>query len=228
MEFRRFEPALFEYLEELTDNNNRPWFEENRRRYEEQVLGPAMAFIRDFRPRLAKISKFFVASDRRAGGSLMRIYRDARFTKDKAPYKTNVGIQFRHEFGKDIHAPGFYIHIAPDDCLLAVGVWRPDAAALGQIRQAILDEPEAWRRARDNRKFREFYVLEGDSLKRPPRDIPPDHPFIEDLKRTDFVGIQELAERDVLAPKFLDRVAESFTASRPLMRFLCEALKTPF
>jgi uncharacterized protein (TIGR02453 family) len=228
MRFRGFEPTIFQFLDELEDNNNRPWFQENKRRYEDQVREPCLAFIRAFELKLKKISKFFIASDRRVGGSLMRVYRDTRFARDKRPYKTNVGIQFRHEFGRDIHAPGFYVHIAPEECFLGVGVWRPDGAALAKIRQAIVDEPGRWRRAAHGKKFRQCFEPAGESLKRPPGGFPADHPLIEDLKRKDVLGIAELTEQDVLGEKFPDHVAASFAASRPLMRFLCEALAIPF
>ena len=82
--FQRFQPSLFEFLEQLADNNNRPWFQENKSRYEHDVLEPAMAFIRAFQPRLKRISPCFVASRRRIGGSLMRVYRNTRFVKDGA------------------------------------------------------------------------------------------------------------------------------------------------
>ncbi len=228
MKFKQFQPAFLEFLDQLADNNNRPWFQENKLRYEDQVLEPAMAFIRAFQPRLKRISPYFVASDRRVGGSLMRVYRDTRFVKDGAPYKTNVGIQFRHEQGRDVHAPGFYVHIAPGECFLAVGLWRPEPEPLAQIRQAIVEWPDRWRRVRDERKFRARFSLEGGSLKRPPRGLPADHPAIEDLKRTDFIGLEELEERDVLGKGYLEHVAASFTASHPFMRFLCDALKVPF
>ena len=156
-EFEKFHPTLFEFLEQLADNNNRPWFQKNKPRYEGEVLEPALAFIRAFQPQLKRISSHFVASDRRLGGSLMRVYRDTRFAKDGQPYKTNVGIQFRHEQGRDVHAPGFYVHIAPGECLLAVGLWRPEAAPLGQIRQAIVQWPARWRRASNDRKFRDSH-----------------------------------------------------------------------
>ncbi len=226
--FDKFQPTLFEFLEQLADNNNRPWFQENKPRYEQDVLEPAMAFIRAFQPRLKRISSYFVASDRRVGGSLMRVYRDTRFAKDSEPYKTNVGIQFRHQLGRDIHAPGFYVHVAPGECFLAVGLWRPEAEPLRRIREAIAEWPDRWRRARDAAKFRARFALDGGSLKRPPRGFPADHAWIEDLKRTDFIAVEELEERDVLERKFLDSVAASFTASRPFMRFLCDALKVPF
>jgi len=227
-EFEPFRPTLFEFLEQLADNNNRPWFHANKGRYESDVFQPAMAFIRAFQPRLRKISPYFVASDRRIGGSLMRVYRDTRFFKDSDPYKTNVGIQFRHEAGRDVHAPGFYVHIAPGECFLAVGVWRPDRQSLALIRQAIADRPRRWRQAHRDKRFSHYYTLEGDSLRSAPRGFPADHPLIEDLRRTDFVGVHDMTEQDVLYAKFLDRVDASFTAARPLARFLCEALKLPF
>ena len=228
VEFPGFKPAIFEFLDELADNNNRPWFAENKGRYERQVLEPCQAFIRAFRPRLKKISPFFVASDRRIGGSLMRVYRDTRFAKDKTPYKTNVGIQFRHQLGRDVHAPGFYVHMAPDECFLALGAWRPDRPSLDRIRQAIVDEGGRWRRATRGKKFRQVFALDGGRLKRPPRGFPADHPWIEDLKRTDFIGLEALEEQDVLDKRFPDYVASSFAAGRPFMRFLCDALRVPF
>ncbi len=228
MSFSRFEPSLFQFLEELGDNNNRPWFLENKGRYEGEVFEPAMGFVRAFQGRLKKISPYFVASDRRVGGSLMRVYRDTRFAKGGEPYKTNVGIQFRHEFGRDVHAPGFYVHLALDECFLGAGTWRPEREALVRIRQAIDEDGKGWRRASRGKRFRESFTLEGDSLKKAPRDYPVDHPLIEDLRRTDFIACRGLSEREVLGKDFLDLVADSFAASRPFMRFLCRALNVPF
>jgi uncharacterized protein (TIGR02453 family) len=229
MAFRCFDPSLVRFLVELSNNNNRQWFQANKSRYEREVLEPCLTFIREFAPRLRKISPFFVASDERVGGSLMRVYRDTRFGKDKTPYKTNVGIQFRHELGRDVHAPGFYVHIEPREYFLALGMWRPDGHSLQQIRQAILERPEHWKRAVRAKTFRQrSWALVGDSLKRPPRDCPADHPLIEDLKRTDYVALRDVQKSDVLGDDFMDRVAESFTAGRALMRFLCEAMSLPF
>ena len=228
MQFPGFEPSLLQFLEELAENNNRPWFLENKPRYEREVLEPALAFIRAFRPRLKRISPYFTAVDRRSGGSLMRVYRDARFIGDGEPYKTNVGIQFRHEMGRDIHAPGFYVHVEPGVYFLAVGLWRPDPVSLGRIRQAIVEWPDRWRRASRDRRFRERFDLDGGSLRRPPRGFAADLPWIEDIQRTDFIAVAGLDKRAVLRRRFLDYVAESFTAARPFMRFLCDALHVPF
>ena len=130
--------------------------------------------------------------------------------------------------GRDVHAPGFYVHIAPDECFLGVGAWRPGPGGWEQIRRAIDEEGDRWRRASRDKKFRQHFTLEGDRLKRPPRGFPADHPLIEDLKRKDFVGLGPLGEEDVLDAGFPDRVATSFAAARGMMRFLCGALKVPF
>lgn len=226
--FTGFSPALFEFLEELADHNHRSWFQQNKPRYEQYVREPALAFIRAFRPKLAQISRFFVASDRRVGGSLFRIYRDTRFFKDKTPYKTNVGIQFRHELGQDSHAPGFYVHLEPGECFLALGVWRPDRPCLAAIRQAIANDPSGWQRVRSDRRFQALWTLEGGSLQRVPREFPADHPCTEDLKRTDYIAVADLEEQDTYRPAFVDQVAKAFSAGRPLVQFLCKALQLPF
>ena len=94
------------FLDELARNNNREWFAANQHRYEEHVLDVALAFIQSMQAPLAKMAPHFTAVPRRMGGSLMRVYRDTRFSRDKEPYKTNIGIQFRHENARDVHAPG--------------------------------------------------------------------------------------------------------------------------
>ena len=227
-DFPGFQPSLIDFLDELADNNHRQWFQKNKTRYERDVLEPSLHFIRAFQPRLKNISGSFVASDRRVGGSLMRIYRDIRFAKDKTPYKTNVGIHFRHLLGKDVHAPGFYVHLAPGDCFLGVGVWCPPTATLRKIRQAMVDEETKWRRARDSKSFRRYFELSGERLKTAPRGFEKEHPLIEDLKRKSYIGLQLLEENQVFSKSFLDDVATSFAASRSLMRYLCEAIGIPF
>ena len=139
-------PALFDFLRELGANNERPWFEENKARYRAEVRDPMLDFIQAFAEPLAEISPHFRADPRANGGSLFRIYRDTRFSKDKTPYKTNVGAHFRHEAGKDAHAPGFYLHLEPGMCFAGCGVWHPDSPTLGRIRDTIVEKPEEWTR----------------------------------------------------------------------------------
>ena len=156
-----FTKATFNFLSELEANNNRAWFEANRSHYELLVREPAMEFITKMAPSLEKFAPHFRADPRKMGGSLMRVFRDTRFSRNKTPYKTNIGIQFRHELGKDVHAPGFYVHIANDECFLAVGCWHPDSEALGKIRDLIVDSPKQWFSARNNHKFISKWTLSG-------------------------------------------------------------------
>ena len=223
-----FNEELFRFLRELAANNNRAWFVENRPRYLAAVADPAARFIEAMASHLISVSPHFRADPRRQGGSMMRIYRDTRFAKDKTPYKLNLGIQFRHEAGRDVHAPGFYVHIEPGACFLAAGIWRPASPALLQIREFISDNPAAWRRALNDEHFAARYQLSGESLKRPPRGFQADHPQIEDLKRKDFIAIHPIADEDVLGPGFADRATEAFMGARPLARLLCAALDVPF
>jgi effector-binding domain-containing protein len=120
-------------------------------------MEPALAFIQAMAPAIATISPHFVASARRLGGSLMRIHRDTRFARDKSPYKINIGIQFRHERGRDVHAPGCYVHIVPGSCFLGAGIWHPDPKALRAIRTEIVEQPALWQRALDDRAFRRHF-----------------------------------------------------------------------
>lgn len=221
--FAGFKPSLLAFLAELSEHNNRPWFAANKHRYEAEVLEPALDFIEAMDPWMRSISPYFEAIPSRTGGSLMRIYRDTRFGKDKTPYKTNVGIQFRHERGRDVHAPGYYVHLAPDGCFLCAGMWRPPPPVLKAVREAILEDPEAWLRARDHRPFRRQYVLDGDSLKRPPRGVPVDHVCVEDLKRTDHIGTADLGRKDLARRDLAAWIGKRFAAASPYMKFLCDA-----
>jgi uncharacterized protein (TIGR02453 family) len=226
---RSFGPELFRFLRDLKANNTREWFAENKERYEDAVRGPALDFVSDFAPRLEEISPHFIADPRPSGGSLFRIHRDTRFSRDKSPYKTHTGIQFRHELGRDAHAPGFYLHLEPKAVFAGAGVWHPDGTALAAIRDAIVADPDGWRSATSGqRAFRRELTLGGDSLKRAPAGYDPEHPLVEDLKRKDFVCYRTLEEREVCSAGFAEQLAGVYRAASPLVRFLCSALDVPF
>lgn len=223
-----FSEESFAFLDELAANNRREWFQENRGRYEALIREPALAFVRAMRPRLEAIAPHFRADDRKLGGSLMRIHRDVRFSRDKSPYKTNIGIQFRHEHGRDVHAPGYYLHISPSECFVGVGTWRPPSASLAKIRRRIAERPAEWRQVRDDKDFGRWFHLGGESLKRPPRGFDAQHPMIEDLKRKDFIGMAFLPNELVTQPDLDGLVADYFSAAAPFMRFLCQAVGVSF
>ncbi len=221
-----FSPELFRFLRQLQRNNNREWFDKHRERYIEHVRDPMLRFISDFGPRLKRISTHLTADPRPHGGSMFRIHRDTRFSRDKSPYKTWVAAQFRHERGKDVHAPGFYLHLGQDGVYAGAGIWHPDGDTLARIRAAIVDRPQAWKRIVSAKAFRDGPLrLAGESLKRPPRGCDPDHPLIEDLKRKDFITLVELDEATACAPELLDRYTRICRASVPFMKFLAEAVR---
>jgi uncharacterized protein (TIGR02453 family) len=219
-----FGPWLFEFLRELRQNNTREWFVANKDRYETHVRQPMLQFIADVGPRLEQISAHVVADPRPVGGSLFRIHRDVRFSRDKSPYKTHAAVQFRHEMGRDVHAPGFYLHLEPSNVFAACGLWRPGTDSLTQVREAIATRPEPWRRAISTRQFKTIWRLEGDSSKRAPSGYDPNHPFIEDLKRKDFVAVTVFSEADACAPGFVDQFAQTCGAAGPFMRYLTTAV----
>lgn len=219
---------LFDFLRDLKLNNDREWFKRNRGRYESHVREPLLQFIREFDFRLRAISPRFVADARKSGGSLFRIHRDIRFSKDKSPYKTAAGIQFRHRKGKDAHAPGFYLHLEPERCFLGMGIWRPDVSTLNRIRRGIVRRPDRWQSITQAPDFRSRFNLSGDRLMRPPKGFPKDHPLIEDLKWKDYVAFRDLSEEEVQNPGFIDDFASHCSIGAPFLKFLADSLGLPW
>ncbi len=226
--FKGFKPLTVSFLQELSENNNRNWFTQNKQRYETDVLTPALNYISAMSGPLAKISPNFISIPKRVSGSLMRIYRDTRFSKDKTPYKTNIGIHFRHRLGKDMHAPGYYLHIASDEIFVGIGTWHPPSNALLQIREHIIEHPKKWLIARDDKELRDKFEIIGDKLKLAPRGFPKDHKLIEDLKWKDFIAVQNLNRNDIQNESFVELSYRLFKTATPYMKFLCDALRVPF
>lgn len=229
--FTGFSKELFRFLDELAANNNRDWFAANRERYEKFYLEPSWAYIEAIQSQLGSISSQMVKSSKsgaRGTKALMRIYRDTRFSKDKTPYKTNVGISFRHKLLGDIHAPGFYVHLASDECFLVGGIWMPPREALQLIRQTIDEDRLAWKKVIHNKAFTSRFTISGGSLKSAPRGYSLDHPLIEDIRRTSYCAVAPLKRADVLRKDFVDLSIEQFRQTRPLMKFLCDALGIPY
>jgi len=223
-----FSPATFKFLKQLAQNNRREWFDANKDQYEGDVREPALAFIRQMEKPIGRISPRFTAIAKKSGGSLMRVHRDVRFLKDKRPYKTNVGIQFRHIAGKDVHAPGWYIHLEPGQCFLGAGIWHPDADALRAIRSAIDSGPKNWKRVSTAKEFRALWEPTGDSLKRPPRGYEEDHPAILDLKRKDHIAVSKLTQAQIVGVGFAEEVARRFRIAAPYIGWLTKTIGLPF
>jgi uncharacterized protein (TIGR02453 family) len=217
-----FQPELFAFLTELKENNTREWFQDNKDRYRREVQEPMLAFISAFAEPLRGISPNFVASPKPSGGSMFRIYRDVRFSRDKSPYKTHAAAQFRHRQGRDVHAPGFYLHLEPGRVLMGSGIWHPAGPTLASIRTAIVEDTGRWR------DVTEGMSLGGESLKRAPRGFDPDHPLIEDLKRKDFVCFAESDQKTACSPGFVEVFADNCRSASDFTRFLTEAVGLEF
>lgn len=227
-DFQGFPKGFFNFFEDLKKNNNRDWFNANKSRYTESVVNPISEFIVCLAPALRKISRHYVADPRPHGGSMFRIYRDTRFSKDKTPYKTNAAVQFRHEAGKDAHAPGFYVHLATDEVFFGGGIWTPPGPQLGLIRDSIADNARSWARIVNAKKVKEVGGIKGDSLKHPPRGFDAEHVHIDDLKRKSFYVMTAVPPEDALGAGFAEAVVEGFRRATPLNRFITEALEQPF
>ena len=219
-----FSNEFFGFLAELKLNNNREWFQANKDRYSAVVLDPLVDFVADFGEHLRGINPHFVADPRPIGGSIFRIYRDVRFSKDKSPYKTQAAIHFRHEMGREVHGPGYYLHLEPGEVYAGVGLWRPSSESLAKIRDAIVGNPERWKRTIESDEFTSVYQMEGDSLKRAPKGYDPDHPMIGDLKRKDFVAATQFTEEDACEADFIEAYADSCRRAGPFMEFLTKAV----
>ncbi len=211
-----FDEETFSFLRELKRNNDRAWFAANKDRYEESVKEPFLRFIEDLGPELRKVSRNLVADPRPVGGSMFRIYRDVRFSKDKSPYKTHVGAHF--PLGKGMAAPGYYLHLEPDECFVAGGMWMPEPEALQRIRERIAGRPADWKKARGD--------LDRDdgALKRPPRGFDAEHPMVEDLKRKSFTASVPLSDAQMKRADLAKTFVRSAERISPLMKFLASSV----
>ena len=221
-----FKAELFRFLQELADNNERVWFNENKARYIEYLREPMLDFIEALGERLGEVSEYYVADPRVNGGSMFRFYRDTRFSKDKTPYKTHIAFHLKHETGKNAHAPGFYLQLAPGNCRMGGGIYQGDSTTLFKLRTRIAERPEEWQKIKQGKTFKNvFGSVYGDALKRIPRGFDIDHPCAEDIKRKTFFVIQSFDDSLALSADFRDEVIDTFKVASPFMGFLTRALE---
>ena len=215
---------MFRFLKSLKRHNKRDWFLAHKDEYEQAVRQPALQFIADFAPYLQRVAPRFAAIPKPQGGSLFRIYRDTRFSADKKPYKTHVGMYFPHkQAGRDVHAPCYYLHLEPGGCFAGGGLWHPDAPTLRAVRNAIVERHHAWQRVR-----RAGILEDGDALISAPRGYDAAHPFIDDLKRKNFVTSVAVTESRVCGDDFVEEFADTCGRMKVLIEFLTEAVGLRF
>jgi uncharacterized protein (TIGR02453 family) len=217
-----FTADLFRFLSRLKRNNNRDWFLAHQDEFETTVRQPALRFITEFAVPLSEIAPHLVADPRPSRGSLFRIYRDVRFSHDKRPYKTHIAMRFSHR-GRDVHSPGFYLHLEPGGCFAACGLWRPEPETVLKVRSAIVSRSREWRAVRN--------LLNWDDagkLRRPPRGFPADHEFVEDLKLYDFGTSVDFTDKQVCSPRFMSLFGSACRTMAPLASFLSSAVGLKF
>jgi uncharacterized protein (TIGR02453 family) len=215
-------PLILKFLKDIARNNDRDWFEKNKPRYLE-----AKENFEDF---LEAVHKEIIKFDDGLAGLNprklgFRIYRDVRFSKDKRPYKTNMGAGFSPN-GKLVQEPGYYVHIEPGKCFFASGLYMPEAAKLAAVRQEIDYNAAKFLKILNDKKFRKHFkgLDDFDKLKTVPKGYAKDHPQIDYLKHKSFIVETSFSDADVINKNFPKKVAELAKIAKPFSDFLKEAI----
>lgn len=213
----------FDFLEQLRENNNREWFQENKAWYEEakqnveQFTEEILSFIREIDQS--------IPAHLTAKKSIMRIYRDIRFSKNKTPYKTNFGISISAG-GKATGTPGYYFHIEPNKSFIAGGYWAPEATDLKAMRQEIDYNTSDFLKIIESKEFKDYFggLEREDTLKFAPKGYEVDHPHIALLKLKSFVCVHDITNKSLTSGKGLDEIATGIQLIFPFNQFLQNAL----
>jgi uncharacterized protein (TIGR02453 family) len=212
--------ALLAFLAKLKKNNNKEWFDKNRKEYEELrkewigFVDETIRGIQKFDGRLAGIE---------AKNCIFRINRDIRFSKDKSPYKDNFGASM-NPGGKNSFNAGYYMHIQPGECFIAGGMYQPEPEKLNAVRQEIDYNLEAFKKIVGHKEFKKhFGALSGEKLSRPPKGYEADNPAIEFIKHKHFLAHCKLDEKLVAGKNFQKELLAGFKAMQPMISFLNEA-----
>ena len=221
--FAGFPKEGIEFLKRLKKNNNRPWFQKHKSEYEESVRFPMQCLIATLARTMSDVAPEVDFNPKR---SIFRIYRDVRFSHNKAPYKTNIAASFEMRGKKSPpEGPGLYLGIAPGEVYVGGGVYMPSGDQLKAIRAAIADRPADFLAVVGSKRFRrEFGEIEGEKLQRAPLGYPIDHPMIEHLKHKQFYIGKELDDSACLKAAFAETVARIFADTMPLIRWLNDVL----
>lgn len=216
-------PSTFQFLKDVSLNNNREWFAEHKAEYEE-AREDVLQFVQLLIPEIAKADPLFSA-ETDPKKCVLRIYRDVRFSKNKDPYKTNFGIWFSART-KGGNEPGYYLHLQPGNCFIAGGYWMPEAPHLKLIRQEIDYNISDFLDIIQEKSFAEnFRFSMENALKNAPKGYDPADPNIAYLKLKSFEVIKELKEEEFFKSNIVDKLKNYFESIYPLVAFLRNALE---
>lgn len=214
----QIEQKTFGFLKALKQNNNREWFEANRKDYQQ-----ARQNVLDFAAEvLQELTRFDAGLKHlKAADGMFRINRDVRFSSDKSPYKTNMGFYFSEGGKKAENKAGYYVHVEPANCFAACGVWQPTTPMLKRIRQEIDYNFEAFEKIILSKALvKSFGALSDNKLSRPPKGYQPDNPAIELIKQKSFIYSIPLENETLQAPGAGKHVGRLFHTSFPFIQFL--------
>lgn len=213
----------YRFLSDLKKNNDRAWFKDHEAAYRE-AKGDVEALVADLIARIAAFDPEVKGVDARK--CVFRIFRDARFSKDKSPYKSNFGAHISGAANKYQSRAGYYLHIEPGGSFLGGGAYTPPADWLKAIRGAIDRDGGSLKAILAAAAFKKhFGAMQGETLKTAPQGYPPDHLYIGYLRHKSFLALKPLKDREVTAPGFAKEVTVVFKAMRPFNRFLNEAFE---
>ncbi len=211
------EQSTIQFLKDLEENNNRDWFNDNRKSYE-IARDNFSSFIEELILDIQKIDNFI--TDATPKNTIFRIFKDVRFSKNKDPYKTHFGAAIS-KGGRKSEYPGYYIHIKPNGgTFIGGGIYHAQPSVLKSIRNEIAYNAQNFDELISNKDFvKAFGELEGDKLSRPPKGFDKEHPAIEHIKRKDFLMIHQVEDKLITQPNFNRYCLEQFAKMRPLNEF---------
>lgn len=212
----------FTFLESLTANNDREWFQVHKSEHD-VARANVLDFIAEVIKGLSKIDNT-ISSDLNAKDCVMRIYRDIRFSKDKTPYKVNFGAGISAK-GKNFNGPGYYLHISPNQSFLAGGCWFPESSQLKAIRQEIDYNSSEFHSILEDKLFKNFFgdLDKEGSLKTVPKGYSIDNPNLEYLKLKSFTASHEMNKKELMSADSVKNVLTGFEALHPFIVFLRNA-----
>ena len=214
----KIEPFVFDFLLDIEQNNNRDWFQQNKKRYD-AALKNVQEFIAQT---IVGISVFDASvSGQNAKNCIFRIYRDVRFSHDKTPYKTHFGA-FITPNGRKSGDAGYYIHIQHNASFLTGGLWSPEPSVLKKIREEIYYSPEELVGILENKTFKSTFgeLIDEGSLKNPPKMYPADFEHINLLKYRHFCTEKPVSNAEVTAEDFLKKCLQILEISAPLVKYM--------
>jgi len=211
--------STFEFLKDLTLNNNRDWFTENKPRYHE-AHQDVIQFMDALIAEMNKVDNIETESGKK---SLFRIYRDVRFSKNKSPYKVSLSGVLKRAT-KWLRG-GYYVHFEPGNIFIAVGFWAPESADLKIIREELAHDAKPLRAILADRDFGSIWgEMEGEQVKTAPKGYSKDHPNIDLLRHKAFVFTKAFSEEEALSEGFLFEIMKAFIGIRPFFDYMSEVL----